>query len=233
MKVAIMQPTYLPWLGYFHLINSVDVFIYLDDVQYERGTWHQRNRVLVNGVPAWLTVPVIRKSLGDLISEVSIDDKKNWRNKHSSTILSSYSRHPHTNECLDLVNIIKDVSLAKLLDLNVALIEAACQSLNINTKRILSSSLKVEGVRTQKIINICHLLGADVYVSPPGASAYLVSDNFRDKTHVDLQYNDYNCIPYPQVGATEFISHLSILDALCNLGWSSLTTLLSHSPFDS
>ena len=92
MKCVVMQPTYLPWTGYFNLIFQSDVFVFLDDVQYERGSWQNRNRILLNGQPHFLTVPSIRTQLSEQIKMVEIDAKKNWRSKHVKTIKQAYGK---------------------------------------------------------------------------------------------------------------------------------------------
>ena len=107
MRCAIMQPTYFPWAGYFNLISRVDAFVFLDDVQFMRQSWHNRNRVLLGGVPHWLTVPVERVSLECRIDEVEVDDKHRWRDKHVKLLRNVYSKHPHGK---DLLSVIEDVT---------------------------------------------------------------------------------------------------------------------------
>src|SRR5437870_5440085 len=101
MKCVIMQPTYLPWSGYFNLMSQATVFVFLDDVQYERSSWQNRNRVLVNGAPHLITVPALRLSLNQSIRTVQVDDKHPWRSKHISLLEQTYAKHPYASEMLE------------------------------------------------------------------------------------------------------------------------------------
>lgn len=223
MKAAIMQPTYMPWAGYLRLIGKVDRFVYLDDAQYERGTWHQRNRVLVDGAAHWLTVPVIRPHLGATIQQVRVDDDAHWRRKHMALIRNCYGRHPFAADALALAEIVAArEDLTVLADLNIALIEHCCEKLGFATSRVRASQLGVAGVRTARVIAICELLGADSYLSATGARAYLAEDGFEDQTGIQLEFDEFPAPAYPQRGAATFVSHLSVLDTIANLGWAGL-----------
>ena len=215
-----MQPTYMPWAGYLALIAGVDRFVYLDDAQYERGSWQQRNRVLVRGEPHWLTVPVLRATLGDAINEVRVDAQSPWRRKHRALLAGTYARHPHRDDALELMEVAADPALELLSDLNIALIENCCRRMRIETPRQRASTLGVEGKRTNRVVALCDALGATTYVSPPGAQTYLEDDGFKARTSVQLEFHAFGALPYPQRGAAGFVSHLSILDVLANLGWS-------------
>jgi hypothetical protein len=228
VRVAIMQPTYMPWPGYLRLIGRVDRFVYLDDAQYERGTWHQRNRVLVNGEAHWLTVPVLRPTLGAAIHQVRVDDAAHWRRKHLALITSSYGRHPFAADALALAQIAAArTDLAVLADLNIALIEHCCDRLELKTLRYRSSALGVGGARTSRVIAICDSLGASTYLSPAGAREYLEQDGFERQTDTKLQLDDFTGPAYPQRGAAGFVSHLSVLDAVANLGWAGLRAYIT------
>ena len=223
-----MQPTYMPWAGYLRLIGSVDRFVYLDDAQYERGTWHQRNRVLVNGAAHWLTVPVLRASLGDTIRQVRVDDAAHWRRKHMALIANCYGRHPFAADALELADTLQlEQDLSALADLNIALIERCCDRLGLGVERLRASELAVPGARTARVIAICRSLGASTYRSPPGARDYLAEDGFERQGDIQLEFDDFAAPPYPQRGASGFVSHLSVLDALANLGWAGLARYIS------
>jgi len=219
MKCAIMQPTYLPWSGYFNLIASVDRFYYLDDVQYERGSWHHRNRILLGENPHWLTVPVMRKFLGQQLYEVLLDSKQtNWRRKHSDSIRHAYGRCPYQQDLSSILEIIECGSQTTLADINIDLIENICTMLDIETVRHRSSKYGVNLPRSQKLIELCRLAGCNEYLSPLGAKEYLTSDNFEQLSEVCLSSQNFQPTFYPQHKVTEFISHLSILDVIANLG---------------
>jgi hypothetical protein len=224
VKVAIMQPTYLPWAGFLRLIGRVDQFVYLDDAQYERGTWHQRNRLLLDGNALWLTVPVLRRHLGQAINQVLVDDAAQWRRKHVATIQASYSRHPFAADALALADMLTQRDeLTTLADLNIALIEKCCSELGLEAGRARASELGVPGNRTQRVIAICESLRATTYISPPGARDYLAQDGFERLTGIQLEFDEFDASPYPQRGARYgFVSHLSVVDAVANLGWAGL-----------
>ena len=229
MKVAIMQPTYLPWAGYFRLIARVDHFVYLDDAQYERGSWHLRNRVLVGGRAHWLTVPVRRQHLGENLDRVQVDDRRDWRRKHLALLEQSYARHPYRRALLEAIAPIADRALTTLADLNIALIERCCLGLGIATPRSRASSLDVSGKRTARVAALCERLGATRYLSPPGARDYLAADGFTENTRVALEFAEFTPPPYPQPSTAEFISHLSIADVLASLGWAGAVAHLASS----
>jgi hypothetical protein len=213
-----MQPTDFPWAGYFNLIDQVDVFVFLDDVQYEKGSWQNRNRVLVNGQPQWLTVPAQREFLGQAINQVRIDERRNWREKHFRLLSQAYARHPHAREMLQLAEPVRDEGLAVLADLNIGLTSALARAMGSATKLLRSSELGVGGQRTDRLIAICEKLGSAEYVSPPGSAGYLAEDGFTTKTSIRLSFNEFQPSPYPQLPDGNFVSHLSLLDVIANIG---------------
>ena len=216
-----MQPTYFPWAGYFNLIRSADVFVFLDDAQFERGTWHNRNRVLVEGKAHWLTVPTIRERLGSALNEVSTDEKLAWRRKHISLLRQNYGRHAHGSEMLDLAEqAIGDVRDNLLASLNMRIIAECCRLLQIKTPLLRASELGVSGVRSLRVARICDHLKWEEYLSPPGALEYLLQDGFCSLTPARLLIQEFQPEPYAQRGATAFVSHLSIIDVVANLGWA-------------
>ena len=214
-----MQPTYMPWAGYLSLMAGVDRFVYLDDAQYERSSWQNRNRVLVNGRPTWLTVPVVRGHLGACIHEVRLDDALPWRHKHATLLSNAYARHAHRAAMLEVAGGLDVTGVKLLADLNIGLLELLRQKLAISTPIIRSSTLGIGGVRTARLIAILTALGATEYVTPPGAVCYLHEDGFEQNCSIKLTVHVYEPPAYSQRGADEFVSHLSILDVLAHLGW--------------
>lgn len=224
-----MQPTYLPWAGYLRMISRVDRFVYLDDAQYERGTWHQRNRVLVDGAAHWLTVPVLRSHLGRAINEVRVDDASRWRRKHMALLHNSYARHPYADDALALAATIAERDdLTVLADLNIALIEHCCEKLGLTVPRLRASELGISGRRTARVAAVCDFLGASTYLSPPGARDYLAQDGFERLTGIELEFDEFPAPAYPQRGAASFVSHLSVVDAVANLGWLGVGHYLAN-----
>lgn len=234
MRCAVMQPTYFPWGGYFNLIASVSVFVFLDDVQYERGTWHNRNRVLMQGGAHWLTVPVMRGHLGEAINQVRTDEKLPWRKKHIALLQQIYGKHPFAEQLIPLCeDLIGDEDLGILARLNERIIAAFCERLDITTRLLRSSELGIAGQRSERLAKMCEHLGCDAYLSPPGAAEYLEVDRFVDMTRVKLSINDFQPAAYEQRGATGFVSHLSIIDVVANLGWAGASAYVRHGILES
>jgi hypothetical protein len=223
-----MQPTYFPWAGYFNLMSKVDVFVFLDDVQYERSSWQNRNRVLVNSEAHWLSVPAQREFLGQTINHVKMDERQNWREKHVRLLSQAYARHPYADEMLQIAQMIKDIDLNCLAELNVKIIADIARAFGINTRLMRSSNLGIAGQRTERLIAICDHLRCDEYLSPTGSSDYLADDGFNTKTSILLSFNNYDPVPYRQWGARDFISHLSVLDVIANLGYEGAASYVMN-----
>jgi hypothetical protein len=217
MRCAIMQPTYFPWAGYFNLMHRVDAFVFLDDVQYEKGTWQNRNRVMVQGQAHWLTVPAPRAFLGQVIREVEIPGE-HWRRKHLRLLEQAYARHPYAAQMLAAAAPLNDTGIDRLGELNIRIISALARALGISTRLLRASELGIEGGRTERLVRICERLECDEYLSPPGSADYLAEDGFTRQAAVRLSFNEYVPAPYPQAGAQAFVSHLSMLDVIANVG---------------
>lgn len=218
MQCVIMQPTYMPWAGYFHLISQADVFVFLDDVQFEKQSWQNRNRVLLNGAAHWLTVPVRRQHLSDMVHMIDIDESRPWRRKHYELLKTGYAKHPHCADMLELATPILDPAWTSLCDLNIALICGMAAKLGLERRFVRASSLGIQGQRSFRLLEICRHFGCDQYLSPRGASTYLMDDGAFSGGSVALAFQDFDAKPYPQRGSSAFVSHLSILDVVANLG---------------
>ena len=214
---AIMQPTYLPWSGYFGLIAAVDVFVLLDDVQYERKSWQCKNRILVDGAPRTIEVPVQKQPLTELIQNIRINHSKPWVANHSGLLEAAYGTHQH-HQVMDTVLPILTAPVEGLSDLNEQLIRSLCLVLGIETPILLASELGCGGRRSEHVAEICHAVGADRYLSPLGARDYLEADGFAVNSGLRLDFQEFNAKPYQQRGAIEFVSHLSIVDVVANCG---------------
>lgn len=214
-----MQPTYMPWAGYFNLMAQVDMFVYLDDAQYERSSWQNRNRVLVRGTPTWLTVPVVRGFLVASINQVVVDETLPWRRKHLTLLTNSYARHEYIQSMLEATQPLSDNSLTCLADLNIFVLEVLRNRMEITTPTVRSSSLGINGVRTDRLIAILTELGATEYVTPPGALDYLREDKFVNRSAARLLVHNFQPAEYLQRDTTSFVSHLSSLDMVAHLGW--------------
>ena len=219
LKCAIMQPTYIPWLGYFNMIANSDLFIFLDDVKYSRGSWQQRNKLLLNGQEKYLTIPVLSKGKRDkLIKEVQTDISKNWNKKHLLTITQAYGKHPYIYEIKPMLEKIYQIENTLLCEFNIAMIEELLKLLRIETKILRSSDIPVTGRKSEYLINLCNHVGANVYLSPRGSQEYIEQEGLFDQSEIEVVYHDFIHPLYKQKNNDGFISHLSIIDVLANQG---------------
>lgn len=224
MRAVILQPTYLPWIGYFGLIDLADVFVFYDDVQFVMRSWQRRNRILMrNKGPIWLSVPV-KVEFGQNINEVMINTDIAWRDKHWTTIMHAYSRAPFFLEYASALEEIYTNEWKNLADLNITLIGKLSQILGIRDTRFLrSSELDVKGKKTDRLLNVLKKIGADEYVSGPAARSYIETDKFREQ-NIALYWHEFSHPTYPQLSG-DFVPHLSVIDLMCNVGEKSLEVI--------
>ena len=216
-KVGIIQPSYLPWRGFFDFIQEVDVFVFLDDVQYTVRDWRSRNRIKTqSGDAVWLSVPVLG-GRNQLIRDARIDNAQPWIRKHRQAIERSYGRTAYFGEYFGAVSAVYSVGFESLSDLDVALTKVLCACLGIEKEFVIASSLECDGSKDDKLLAIVQRLGGDVYLSGPSAAAYLRPALWRD-AGVELRYKDYSGYPeYPQI-SPPFEPSVSVLDTLFMLG---------------
>lgn len=220
-RVAIVQSNYLPWKGYFDLIASVDQFVVLDNVQYTKRDWRNRNKIKTPGGPKWITVPVKSKGkFEQLISDVEIEGI-DWVREHSNALETSYRKTPFFDSVMGVVQPLYDRNHTKLSDLNIELLHTITRLLGIKTEILRASDLPVRSVRSQRLLDICCYLGAGVYLSGPAARSYLDLDLFKSSGLVVewMQYGDYPEYAQPW---GKFIHEVTILDLLFCCGPSSL-----------
>lgn len=219
MRVAIMQPTYLPWAGYFGLIDSVDLFIFLDNVQFDRRSWQQRNRIKTNAGVRWLSVPVYSKGKRDQrINEVIIDNSTNFIEVQKKTIRHNYRAARFFSDGISSVeSLIDDLQSEILSDYTIEIIRKIMLQLNIGTQTVRASELTSTGVKAELLASLCDEVGARVYLSPPGSKEYLEGSDSFEKAGIPVQYFNFVHPTYSQPHG-EFISHLSVVDLLLNCG---------------
>ena len=219
MSCAIMQPTSLPWSGYFNLMASVDDFVFLDDVQFERRSWQSRNRILLDGREHLLSVPSVRANREATIDVIEIDDSISWRESHAKVLDAAYRKAPHGPDMLAAVlPCIADRTLHLLVDLNIRIIEALSQLLFISTRLHRASALGCSGKRSEHLALICDHIGTNDYLSPLGSQSYLEKDNFSTHHGKRLRLQSFSPTPYAQRRANSFVSHLSVVDVISHLG---------------
>lgn len=220
MLAAIMQPTYLPWIGYFDLIDQVDVFVFLDTVQFEKQTWQQRNRIRTANGLEWITVPVfIKGRFGQHIRDVQIRTTE-FPDKHVRALRQHYGKTPYGGKYLaELEQILSsarnDPSLSRL---NVALIRWLSDRLGIRGRFSFASELAAEGQRSTRLVAILQALKATRYLSPPGSLDYLRSDrHVFERAGIPILVHDYVHPEYRQ-RYRPFEPGASAIDLLFNEG---------------
>lgn len=217
--VAIHQPQYLPYLGFFHKIAHCDAFVALDHVQFQKNGLQNRNRIKTGTTEGtqWITVPV-RQKLGQAINEVQMDAASAWPRKHWNALLSNYSRAPFFAHYGEKLRELLFAGYDNLSHLNMALTAWCMEALQIHTPVFLSSQLAPEGNATSLLLNICRSLGADAYLSGPGGARYMEMPLF-EQAGIQVIWQEFTCPVYeqqfPQVG---FVPNLSVVDALLNCG---------------
>jgi hypothetical protein len=216
MKAAIIQPNYLPWKGYFDIIHDVDVFVFLDDVQYTRRDWRNRNRVKTPGGTKWISVPVLG-GINQQIFEAKIDYSQDWRKNHKNTLHHCYASAPYYDSyCKDIFDIFRQ-RFETLSDLNLFSIKKIAHILEIGTEMVNSRDLFSGGAKDDKIIEICKRIGADSYLTGPAAKGYINEEKFS-ATKIDLLFKDYTGYPeYTQLWG-DFEPAVSIVDVIFNCG---------------
>ncbi len=228
MKVGIIQSSYIPWRGYFDFIDEVDLFVFLEDVQYTKRSWRTRNRIKTREGLRWLTVPVHATYGTTLIQEVRVDNSRNWTRQHAHALEESYAKAAHFREYANEFLVRLNSGFEKLSDLNISLTHWVMQQLDIRTPTMISHELAPRGRGTDRLLDILGKLNADCYVSGPSAKNYLEERKFREKG-IRLEYKSYDYPDYPQLWGG-FSSNVTILDLLFNVGPDSRRFLKSRSP---
>ncbi|SCA63866.1 Uncharacterized protein Rv1507c [Chlamydiales bacterium SCGC AG-110-M15] len=218
-RVVILQPSYLPWQGYFAQIAKADIFVFLDNVQYTKGDWRNRNRILnSNGTTQYLSVPVHFRHSMQSICEVEIDHRHRWVDKHVRSLFFSYRHTPFFNEVLELVKSKLENKQKLLSDLNISLIQHICEYMEFSAcEFVRASDLPIFSSHpTRRLLEICQHFNASNYLTGSKASDYLDELAFSS-LGVELEYLGDIHPEYAQ-NKEIFCSHLSILDLLFRLG---------------
>jgi hypothetical protein len=227
MIIGILQPGYLPWLGFFEQVHRCDVFVIYDDVQYDKHGWRNRNRIkTANGVQ-WLTVPVHADiDEGRLVREAKIDNRTNWRKKHLMSIKQSYAKAACFKEYIGVFEDAFAREWELILDLDLFFIRKFLEILGMGDKRLeLASTLNVDGDKVTRLINICKMFGADTMYNGAAGRSYMDEVLFRENG-VNLVFQDYKHPVYTQLHG-EFVPYLSVVDVLLNHGGASLEIIKS------
>ncbi|OGS24820.1 MAG: hypothetical protein A2297_07425 [Elusimicrobia bacterium RIFOXYB2_FULL_48_7] len=217
MIVSVHQPQYLPWIGYFHKIAKSDLFVYLDDVQYKKREFQNRNRIRTKTEWQWLTVPVITKErFLQKISEVELDNTSRWQEKHWNSIKINYSHAPFFKDYREDFENIYSRKHDRLAGLNIEITAYLLKCFGISTPVKLESEFGLPGASTERIVNICKKLGADTYFSGAGGKDYM-DETLFEKENIKLVYQDFKHPVYKQA-YPGFEPYMSAIDLLFNCG---------------
>lgn len=215
--VAVHQPNYLPYLGFFDKMRKSDLFVIYDDTQFEKGVFQHRNKIRIYSGWKWLTVPVEKKFIN--INEVMIrHDVKisgiNWSEYHFREIHNNYRESPYYTRYEEELRSIYESEYQRLIDLNMRITYFLMQAFGIHTKIIYSSQLGIESKSTQALVDIVKKVGGDVYLSGPSGRNYLDLSLFKD---IKVDFQEFKHPIYKQC-YKGFIPNISAIDALFNLG---------------
>lgn len=234
MNCVILQPSYIPWRGYFHQVFKADLFIFYDDVQYDKHGWRNRNRIKTHQGGMWLTIPVHNK--GNVIENTPINQieiawEQSWAERHLRAIQQSYSKAPYFRAYLPWLEEVFSRRPERLVDLTIPLtIEISRKLGNQHTRFMRSSELHVSGQKTARLIEILSGVGATHYISGPSAREYIQEDLFQ-KAGITLEYMEYNYPEYLQL-YPPFDPSVSILDLMFMTGQTASRYILEQGVYE-
>lgn len=226
MKVVVLQSNYIPWRGYFRLIQQADLFCFYDEVQFTKNDWRNRNQIAGNGEPFWLTIPVGKDSVNQKISEVIPLDFK-WQKKHLNQISQTYSKAPFKDEILELIAPIYGKQHSCLSEFNQAMIQSISNHMGLTTQFVNSKNYTLDGDRVNKLISLVQQLEGQTYISGPAAKEYLSGKEMLfSNSNIELKYCTYDDMkPYSHF-KNNYQKHISIIDLLMNVPKNELTEYL-------
>lgn len=223
MLVSVHQPQFFPWLGYFDKINKADIFVMLDNVQYKKNEWQNRNKIKNQNGSQWLTVPVNYK-FPQKMTEVTLDQKSNWRSKHLNAIKTNYSKACYFLEYFENIEKIYSYPAVSIADFNTFLVNEICNVLGITTPIHLASRLgNFTENPDERLIEICQYFESRNYLAGAGGKGYMNLGKFADSGIV-VNFQNYSHPTYSQLFG-DFLSGMCILDLIFNCGKKSLKIL--------
>lgn len=214
MKISIMQPTFMPWLGYFEMINQVDKFIFLDNVQFEKQSWQSRNKIKSQNKELYITLHIQKMPLNSKIQDIKLSTNQHFKIKLLKTLKQNYAKSINFDKYYSSIENIL-LNATNLCQVNIDFIQFFLKILNINTPLYRSSELGLP--LKQKdclVIDICKYFNAKTYLSASGSKTYM-NINLYEKQNIEVVFFEYKHPTYSQIGEV-FISHLSIIDFIFN-----------------
>ena len=228
--VAIHQPNFFPWLGYFNKIIRSDIFIVLDHVQFPKkgGTWMNRAKIIIQGKEHWFTIPVKRNYSGmKNVNEIELDNVKNWKTDLMKTLKINYSSATHISETLALLKDLISFECNLLSDFNLNIIYKLCETFNISTDKFkISSKLSPQSYATDMLIDLVRKVEGKSYLCGGGASKYQEDEKFEAQG-INLIYQNFQQPVYVQSNSKDVISGTSIIDVLMNCGVDGTLEIIS------
>ncbi len=218
MKLAIMQPYFFPYIGYWQLLGSVDRFVIYDDVNYIKGGWVNRNRILINGKPSYITAPLYQASYKKRICDISLQSSPVWREMMVTSIENAYRKAPSFSEIFPVIENIIYYETCNLADFLAHLLRTLATFLGINTEFTITSRCYQNSHLTgqDRVLDICKREGATTYINPQGGQALYDTEDFC-RMGIDLHFIAMRHVPYTQ-RTTGFIPCLSVIDSLMEIG---------------
>jgi hypothetical protein len=224
MLVGIHQPHYLPWARYFEKIAHSDVFIVLDNIQFNKNGWQNRNRIKTSSGSCVLTVPVLQHKNQNL-NDATIDSNQLWRKKHACSILQSYSKSPHFSTHAPFIESFYSCDWRTLNEANQSMLQYHIEQLGIQSKIVYASDLNVPGEATERLVNLIRAVGGTAYYSGAYALDAYLDKRLLDDAGIELKLQTWRPPVYNQLHG-EFIPDLSTLDMMMNCGPDTLRLIL-------
>jgi len=232
-KTAIMQPTYIPWMGYFDLIDQVDKFVFLDDVQLVKRSWQTRNRIKTAQGDLFLTIPIKKANKRDdtLICNAVISEDEPWKERHIRSIELAYKKAPYFDLTFPFIKEIIFNEEKKLSDYNIYIIKQISAKFGLKTDFIRSSELKgISGKKDARLVSICKHIGCDEYMAVQGSAAYIEKESPGGdftKNNLKFFYHNYEHPMYDQINGN-FISFMSVVDLFFNQGFNASLAIIKR-----
>ena len=225
MLISINQPAYIPWLGYYERIDSSDVHVILDHVQFEKNSFTNRNKILTQNGPIWLTIPIATKGkFGDLaINKLKFSDISKWKKKHLRTVAQNYSKAPYFEKYYSEFENILCQEYEFLNDLLFTLNKLFLTFLQISTTIHRSSDLNLITSKSDLVYDICQHFETETYLSGALGQNYLDKSKF-ESSNINLEFQNYIHPTYTQK-SNDFVPYMSILDLIFNEGENSINII--------
>jgi len=211
MRITIHQPQFLPWLGYLDKIDQADLFVALDNVQFKKNEWQNRNRIRTAQGWQWLTVPVLHR-FGQHVNDVRINSSVAWQGQHLRSLAIHYARAPYRDQYIGELREVYETGWDRLSELNLAVLRWLLRAFDITTPIRLASDWTLREEATDRLVDICRMAGATSYLCGPGADAYMDKERFQE-SGVELDVQAFRHPDYQQCYAP-FVNGMSALDLL-------------------